>query len=243
VALLVAAAMTVAGSVIADGGSDPSFASRVLHRFLSRQDPARTSYRALRHLQADSERLGLRAWMDVWTDLEEDGSFHYAVLGEGGSDYTRSKVFRGILDGELKFYASGPADRSDFTLDNYLFDEQIILDQGSLARLAITPRRKDVALVNGFMFLDPADGGLVRVEGRLAKSPSFWIKRVDIVRRYERKAGVRMPVALDSVASVRFAGRSTLHMNYDYERVNGERVGTPQPIGADAAVVDTKIVH
>ena len=43
------------------------------------------------------------------------------------------------------------------------------------------PRRKERILVSGSMSLQPSDGGLVRLQGRLAKSPSFWIKNVDIV--------------------------------------------------------------
>jgi hypothetical protein len=65
----------------------------------------------------------------------------------------------------------------------------------------------------------------VRVEGRLAKNPSFWTKRVDVVRRYERLSGVRVPTRLDSVAQIRFAGTSTFSMTFEYEMVNGLAVG------------------
>jgi hypothetical protein len=37
-----------------------------------------------------------------------------------------------------------------------------------------------------------------------------------------------MPVALESVATVLIAGRSTFRMSYEYETVNGQRVGIPQ---------------
>lgn len=49
------------------------------------------------------------------------------------------------------------------------------------------------------------------------------------MKYYARLGGVRMPVALESVASLLFAGRSTFHITYDYEMVNGRRVGNPQP--------------
>jgi hypothetical protein len=38
-----------------------------------------------------------------------------------------------------------------------------------------------------------------------------------------------MPTALDAVANVRIAGVSTFRMTYDYESVNGQHVGDPQP--------------
>jgi hypothetical protein len=83
-------------------------------------------------------------------------------------------------------------------------------------------------LVNGSIFLRPEDGDLVRIEGLLSKTPSFWTRRVEIVRHYRRIAGIRLPVRFESVASVRIAGHSTFTMTYQYERVNGTQVGTPE---------------
>jgi hypothetical protein len=91
-------------------------------------------------------------------------------------------------------------------------------------------------LVAGSIYVNPDDGELVRLEGRLIKPPSFWTRRVDIVRWYRRFAGIRLPVALESMANVRIAGESTFRVTYDYEIVNGQRVGSPQPILAYANV-------
>jgi hypothetical protein len=62
---------------------------------------------------------------------------------------------------------------------------------------------------------------LVRLEGRLARSPSFWVKDVDIVRTYERVAGIIVPVALESKAQVRFLGEASLRMTYVYSEIEG----------------------
>ena len=74
------------------------------------------------------------------------------------------------------------------------------------------------------MFLRPTDGELVRVQGRLAKSPSFWVKSVDIVRSYDRIEGAVMPVALETTAQVRMFGAATLRMTYDYSEIDGRPV-------------------
>jgi hypothetical protein len=198
--------------------------SPVLQRFLAMDDPSPTEYRALRHLDARSDGLNSSAWMDVWTESDAAGGFRYTVAAEGGSESIRRRVFRATLETERKLWASGDPDRAAFTPANYTFE-----DRGSeegLATLGVTPKRKEMMLVNGSIFLRPDDGDLVRVEGRLAKAPSFWTRRVEIVRRYERFNGIRMPVALEGVASVLIAGRSTFQMTYEYESVNGQRVGT-----------------
>src|SRR5262245_1599474 len=199
----------------------------ILQRFFAIDDPAPRSYRALRHLEAENGRFDSTAWMDVWTEADASG-FRYHIVEEGGSDYIRTRVFRETLRSEHALWASGAPDRAGFTSQNYVFEDRGSCPDG-LAWLTVKPRRKDVLLVDGSIFLDPHDGDLVRLEGRLSKSPSFWARHVDVVRRYRRIAGVRMPVSLESVASVLVAGTSTFRMTYEYEIINGQRVGDPQP--------------
>src|SRR4029078_10924591 len=89
-------------------------------------------------------------------------------------------------------------------------------------------RGKDLLLFDGSISLRPGDGELLKMEGDLAKAPSFWTRRVRIVRHFQRFAGVRMPVSLDAVANVRWFRQSSFRAVYEYETVNAERVGTPQ---------------
>ena len=49
----------------------------------------------------------------------------------------------------------------------------------------------------------------------------MWTRRVEIVRSFQRVAGIRVPIALESVATLFIAGRSTFRMTYEYEIVNG----------------------
>jgi hypothetical protein len=199
----------------------------VLQRFLALSDPAPTDYRALRHLEARNDHFESSAWMDVWTDADRVDGFRYHIVAEGGSAYIRSKVFLATLEMERKMWASGEPERASFTTENYTFEDRGERSDG-LTGLSVTPRRKDLLLLEGSIFLRPEDGELMRIEGQLSKAPSFWTRRVEIVRRYQRIAGVRMPVALESEANVRIAGPSTFRMSYEYEIVNGERVGAPQ---------------
>jgi len=74
------------------------------------------------------------------------------------------------------------------------------LDTSGLMRVTVKPKRKDELLIDGVIILTPDTGDLLRVEGRLAKSPSFWIGRIDVVRTYDRIGGVRVPVRTESVA-------------------------------------------
>jgi hypothetical protein len=222
-AVSIAALLVVPSRAAGPAGTSPA----ILQRFLALDDPTPSQFRALRHLEARNDKFEKSAWMDVWTEGDASG-FRYVIVSEDGSEYIRSKVFRASLDTECKMWASGAPDQAALTPDNYVFENPGSQPDG-LASLTVTPRRKDVLLVDGTIFLNPEDGELVRMEGRLSKSPSFWTRRVAIVRWYRRIAGFRMPTALETVANVRIAGISTFKMSYEYESINGQRVGNPQP--------------
>jgi hypothetical protein len=223
--LLLSAALTVAVHAGRKGPASPETCP-LLQRFLEIADPSPLEYRALRHLDARNEHFNSSAWMDVWTEADEAG-FRYQIAAEGGSEYIRSHVFRAMLETERKSWASGDPDRAALTVSNYTFEDRGAQADG-LAALGVKPRRKDVLLVDGSIFLNPDDGDLIRMEGQLSKAPSFWTRRVQIVRRYQRLAGIRMPVSLETVANVVIAGRSTFRMQYEYESVNWQRIGTAQ---------------
>ena len=225
--LVVSVIALVAAHVSAARSGDASPAvSPILERFLAVSDPSPESYRALRHLEARNDKFNMSAWMDVWTESDASG-FRYRIEREEGSDYIRNRVFRETLEAERKMWAAGAPDAASLTPANYTFAEGGFQPDG-LAALNIKPRRKDVLLVDGAIFLRPGDGELLKMEGDLAKPPSFWTRRVRIVRHFQRFAGVRMPVSLDAVANVRWFGQSTFRAVYEYETVNAERVGTPQ---------------
>jgi hypothetical protein len=202
---------------------------QVVQRFLSRADEPLTRYRALRRLEARNNRFNLHGWMDVWTELTPDGRFTYTIVREGGSEYIRNKVLRALLANEEKLFATTDASRAAVTTDNYELQGTEAAEPG-LVRLLVKPKRREVSLVDGAAVVTEDDADLVRVEGRLAKNPSFWTKRVDVVRRYDRVGGVRVPTRLDTVAQVRLAGTSTLSMTFEYEMVNGIHVAAADTV-------------
>jgi hypothetical protein len=205
-------------------GADPPAADAViqpaLEMFLSRPNEPLTQYRAIRKLEGRNGRFNMQGTIEAVTELAPGGRFEFAIVSETGSDYIRDKVLRPILETEAKVLASGDASRSALTIDNYDIGGGELAEPG-LVKLFAKPRRKDVSLIDGAVYVTSDDADLVRVEGRMAKNPSFWTTRVNLVRHYDRVGGVRVPVRLDSTAQIRFAGESTLAMTYDYEMVNG----------------------
>ena len=199
-----------------------------LDRFIARGEEPPVEYRALRHMEADNPHFHQSAWMDVWTDFDRVNGLRYTVVAEGGSGYIRRHVFLGALEGEQKMWANHEPQRASFTYENYTFQDGPQTTD-VLATLLVQPKRRDRLLIDGSLVVGRDDGELVRIEGRLSKTPSFWTRRVEIARRYARIADVRVPISIESVAQVLIAGRSTFKMTYEYETINGRHVGDPRP--------------
>jgi len=200
----------------------------IVDRVVARIDPPAHQYRALRRLEAQSDKLGGSAWIEAWTQVDPGAGFRYEIIGEGGSGFVRGKVLRPWLDNEKKMWADGDPERASLSYDNYVFVDRGMTPDG-LAWLDVKARRKDLLLVDGAIFVNPENADLVRIQGRLSKTPSFWTRRVEVTRHYQRINDVRMPTAIESVAQVLIAGRSTFQMTYEYASVNGLTVGDPHP--------------
>lgn len=219
-ALWVAACTLAAGSAVLQATS-ADFSSHLLTRVTPRADQPLHQYRAFRRMHAYCDGQKHEAWMDAWTELE-NGHFSYQVVSERGSEAIRGRVFRTVLAREQDLVNKGESAHSEFTADNYEFTEGGRDESGDRLVL-MKPRRADVNLVDGRAVLSDS-GDLVRVEGKLSKNPSFWTSLVNIVRHYARIAGVRVPVASETTAKLKFIGTARLDIVYDYQTVNGQPV-------------------
>jgi hypothetical protein len=195
-----------------------------VQRFLAHPDERLTQYRAKRHLQARNERFNKEGWMDALTELDPGQGFRYTILAEDGSGIIRNRVLRRALEAEQEALAQGEVAKSAISPANYRIAFGDHDDRAGLDHLRIIPLRKDRMLVDGTISVLSTDGELVRIEGRLAKTPSFWTNRVDIVRRYGRIEGFHVPLSIESTANLKIAGDSVFSMTYTYESVNGKRV-------------------
>jgi hypothetical protein len=197
---------------------------RAIDRFIARSVPTLTSYRGTRRLMASTRGGKMQGFLLARTHFDATDGFRYEVIESGGSQMIQKRVLVAALETERQVQQNGTGARGALTADNYEFAEPPATDP-TLVRVDLKPRRKDTMLLDGAMFLAPDDFDLVRVEGLLVKRPSFWTRKVNVVRRYGRIAGVRVPVAMESTAHVLIVGTSSFSMTYEYEMVNGTEIG------------------
>ena len=194
--------------------------STAIARFLSDIEKPPVSYQARRRLQASSAKLHESAWLEAITEYDPSSGFRYAIVAQGGSERIRGRVLKSVLEAEKENSTRAEWQRAMLSRANYEFDFGG-RDEDGMLRLQLTPRRKDSRLIDGSALLRAPEGNLVRVEGRLSKSPSWWVRWVDVTRSYSPIGGMMMPVAIESTADVKIAGLSKLQMTYQYEMVDG----------------------
>jgi hypothetical protein len=212
------AAAITKGSAAAAAG----VAASTLGRFLAEYEQSLqslVSYRAVRRLSVVARGGKMTATLTARTTLDPVNGFNFEVLEENGSGMLRSRVLHGALEAEREAKQREKGAHGALTAANYTFGSGESTPEG-LLRVAIHPVRKDSLLVEGSILLTNEAADLVRMEGLLVKRPSFWTRKVLIIRDYARIGGVRVPVAMGSTADILFAGQSTFSMSYEYESIN-----------------------
>jgi hypothetical protein len=207
-----------------DGAAGTEREAVAIDDLVARADRPPVRYRALRRLEAKS--ASARGWLEAWMEFDPAKGFSYSVIAEGGSGRVRNSVLRAVLDAEKASSAPDECRRGALSTENYQFESGGHEADGAV-KLLLIPRRKDSRLIDGTLFVAPRSGEPLRVEGQLAKSPSFWVRSVNVTWRYERVGAVAMPVEVRSQAQVRVFGPSTFVMTYDYEMVDGRSIERP----------------
>ena len=179
---------------------------------------------AFRRMHAKSDKFNQEGWLDAWTELD-GGRFLYTIVSERGSDTIRNKVLKAVLKREQELVAEG-IDKAALTDANYVFDDAG--EQGPERYVMLKPNgRTSCWWTAAWSFRRTAE--ILRVEGRLAKNPSFWTSLVNIIRHFAKIDGVRVPVATETVAKIKFAAvaaRRGLRIRID-QRPPGKLGSTP----------------
>jgi hypothetical protein len=194
----------------------------LIQKVLAQTTRSGVAIRATRELRAGTVSGNHQGHMRVETAITPAGAFAWNVIDEGGSARTREKVFYELLKNEAETWRTGRHDDAALTPDNYQFTALPGARAGQ-TQIRLTPRRADARLVDGILTVN-ADGYPVRLEGKLAKSPSFWVKSVFVVKHFGRFGDVSLPTSIESLADVKIVGRSTFTMRYQYTEVNGRSV-------------------
>jgi hypothetical protein len=156
------------------------------------------------------------------------------TIGSGRGE----KVVRRVLDHEVDTKSDWHA--TAITAENYDF-EMLGREQSKDCNcyvLGITPKRDAKDLIKGKVFVDPASFQIRRIAGELVKSPSWWVKRVNVTLKFNDVKGMWLQTAAYADADVRIVGRHVLE-THDIEYRTQDVVASKVSPQRDSAVVRT----
>ncbi|MGE3841203.1 MAG: hypothetical protein AB7I50_06420 [Vicinamibacterales bacterium] len=213
-----------------DGAADePSSGTQFIHALETWSESAVVPHQANRHLEVQKIGADERAWMDAATTIDPQRGFSFNIEAQGGPGRLRRRMLD-LLKEEARAWATRDPMRSAFSTKNYTLS--LFQTRPYEVDVRLVPRRAETYLVDGRATLNRANGEILRVEGTLAKTPSFWLRDVALVRTYTRIGNHVMLSDLQSIAKVRWWGNYRLTMTYSYSVIDGVRVANSEQLSA-----------
>lgn len=175
-----------------------------------RRDQLLTGYQVSRRYHLKNELANKEALMQVEVTFRAPAEMTFAIRAQEGSGLLARRVFGRMMEGEQESLQPDQKRRSAMTPENYDFRlEGVETLQGRPAyKLGITPRREDTFLFSGRIWVDAEDFAVVHAEGRPAKRPSFWTRKIDFRRTFKKVGPFWLPHRTESVTEVFLFGTS-----------------------------------
>jgi hypothetical protein len=139
-----------------------------------------------------------------------------------GDGFVKSNVILRLLQSEVDHVQKDDPAATALSDDNYKFSYKNTtqLQNRPVHVFQLKPRANRPGLFKGKIYLDAHTGNMVRAEGRVAKSPSLFIKRIEFVQDYKEFGAFTFPVHTHSEARTRLVGRAIVDIyHYDYQPI------------------------
>jgi hypothetical protein len=142
------------------------------------------------------------------------GKISFIVKTFTGDNTIKKDVIARYLSAEQE--AAGAISDVAINPKNYKFKYKW-QDEFNGARIHVyelNPRKKQVGLFKGELWIDEGTALPVRETGQFVKNPSVFLKKVLFTRTYAMHYGVALPAHIESTVETRIAGKAELDIRY-----------------------------
>lgn len=179
---------------------------------LEKTQAAQFSYQVIREYRLSGPNNS-KANSDVVVevDFKPPASTIYKIQKASGSSRGQ-QVVRDVLDHEVEATSNGNQARIALSRNNYDFTYigETVLDGQPCYLLGLKPKRKENELILGEAWIDKHSYFVRQIEGEVAKTPSWWLRRVRVKLVFAELEGRWLETSMEAVADVRIAGPHTL---------------------------------
>jgi len=187
-----------------------------------RREAMLENYSVERSYKVENKRFNRKAEETATMIFVSPGEKVFEIHSSSGSGFIRRGVINRIIDTEQKNASLEQRAKSAITTDNYSFEwvgAEVLNGRPQYALLARS-LRKDLLLFDAKIWIDAEDFAVTRIEGRPAKNPSFWTRKVEFTHQYGKFGPFWLPVSNHSATQVFIFGRTTTDLEYTNYQIN-----------------------
>jgi hypothetical protein len=214
--------------LFAEPAKKPKQGDDVLEQYLENHREQRMTLRDVQmavDIEANLPDIKKQGVMKALRKVSEIGKITYKILGFEGDNMVKKDVIARYIEAEVK--SSDAPTRNDLAIntENYKFIYWGKYGSGdwTLHLFELKPRSKRLGLYEGWLWIHADTGMPVRESGRMVKTPSVFLKRVDFIKDYEMIDGIAVPSKIESQIRTRLVGTAEIRIQFkDYSFREGE---------------------
>lgn len=198
----------------------PELALQVYHGRSVIQAQQLAAYSAVTTIRAELPDTAQQGEFELQRHFEAPHTLQFTALHYTGDGFVKSNVITRLLQSEVDHVKQDDNGLTAITSQNYKFSYKGTseINNRLLHVYQLKPRSKRPGLFKGRIYLDAHTGSLVRAEGSVVKSPSFFVKKIDFVQDYADVDNFTFPVHIHTNALARVIGRTVVDIFHrDYE--------------------------
>jgi len=185
----------------------------------ARQNADLTAYSATTLIHAELPDTAQKGDYELQRQYTAPRLLQFKPVHYNGDGFVKNNVITRLLQSEVDHVQKDDGSLTALTAANYKFSHKgtTLLEARLVHVYQVKPRKKRPGLFKGRIYLDAFTGSLVRSEGTIVKSTSFFVRKVDFVQDYADIGSFTFPVHVHSEARARILGRAIVdiyHFNY-----------------------------
>jgi len=214
----------------------PELALATYQKRAAEQAAALASYSAVTVVRAELPESSQQGEYELQRKFEAPHTLEFTPVHYSGDGFVKNNIITRLLQSEVDHVQKDDPTQTAIIPANYKFSYRGLsrVNDRTVHVFQVKPHRKRPGLFKGRVYLDAHNGSLVRVEGSVVKSPSFFVKHVDFWQDYTDVQSFTLPSHIHSVAKARIVGRTIVDIVHrDYQAVPAltARVGAPKHLG------------
>ena len=166
-------------------------------------------------IEAELPKLQKRGHLYALRRISNLGRITYDLLRFEGDRSIKNDVIARYLTAEAEAHKS---EQSTFAVTpaNYKFKFKGLVEKEGrkVYVFHVSPRKKTLGLFDGELWLDPDTHLAVREAGRLVKSPSIFVRKIEFVREYVIQNGIAVPSRIQSFVHTRLVGKAKISVAF-----------------------------